>query len=290
MKRISLIDCPGVVQACNTDTETDIVLKGVIRIESLKQPEDHIPEVLSRVRDEYIRRTYGIQEWEDHIDFLTQLAKKSGKLHKGAEPDLHTVSKMVLHDFSRGKIPYFSPPPEVELPIEHSAPAKQAIPGVQQIFSKIRVESKFIQEDMKGAEPTEDDATETATQVEQVEETQECPDWDDIYKEVEADDITQVPAPIIEGEFDSDASATLVDDDLSSSEEVEKITQKQIVEEVEGRKKEPRMKTNNKKKAGVHYYETANVKNKNRSKTQQNKHEKLNDPKRLDRKMKGGGK
>jgi nuclear GTP-binding protein len=82
MRRIFLIDCPGVVQASANDSETELILKGVIRVENIKSPEDNIPTVLERVRKEYIQRTYGIAEWEDHVDFLNQLAKKYGKLHK----------------------------------------------------------------------------------------------------------------------------------------------------------------------------------------------------------------
>merc|ERR1711868_200812 len=40
-----------------------------------------------------------------------QLAKKSGRLGKGGEPDLNAVSKVVLNDWTRGKLPFFTPPP-----------------------------------------------------------------------------------------------------------------------------------------------------------------------------------
>lgn len=33
---------------------------------------------------------------------------------QGGEPDLTTVAKMVLHDWQRGKLPFFVPPPRVE--------------------------------------------------------------------------------------------------------------------------------------------------------------------------------
>ena len=35
MKRIFLIDCPGVVYSKTDDSETDAVLKGVVRVENL---------------------------------------------------------------------------------------------------------------------------------------------------------------------------------------------------------------------------------------------------------------
>jgi nuclear GTP-binding protein len=110
MRRIFLIDCPGVVYDTG-DTETDIVLKGVVRVENLPTPADYIPRVMEKVRPLYLQRTYEIASWTDPIDFLTKLAIRSGKLLRGGEPDVDTVAKMVLYDWQRGKVPWFSPPP-----------------------------------------------------------------------------------------------------------------------------------------------------------------------------------
>ncbi|KQK21675.1 nuclear/nucleolar GTPase 2 [Brachypodium distachyon] len=110
-KRIFLIDCPGVVYQ-NNDSETDVVLKGVVRVTNLDDASEHIGEVLRRVKKEHLQRAYKIQDWADDNDFLVQLSKMSGKLLKGGEPDLTTAAKMVLHDWQRGKIPFFVPPPQ----------------------------------------------------------------------------------------------------------------------------------------------------------------------------------
>jgi nuclear GTP-binding protein len=111
MKRIFLIDCPGIVPVSTEDSETEIVLKGVVRVENIKNPEDHIPALLERVKPEYLSKTYEIDFWENSLDFLTQLAMKSGKLLKGGDADIPTIAKMVLHDWIRGRIPFFVPPP-----------------------------------------------------------------------------------------------------------------------------------------------------------------------------------
>ncbi|KAF9908402.1 GTPase required for pre-60S ribosomal subunit nuclear export and maturation [Linnemannia zychae] len=158
MKRIYLIDCPGVVHPSTTDTETDIVLKGVVRVENIKQPDDYIPALLERVRPEYIQRTYELDHWEDSVDFLTQLAKRTGKLIKGGEADLGSVAKMVLNDWLRGKIPYYTAPPEGDKPGEtlfegeEEPPVHNSIdpslPNVEQIFSKIPVVQKFMADDL----------------------------------------------------------------------------------------------------------------------------------------------
>ncbi|KAJ9182879.1 hypothetical protein P3X46_006824 [Hevea brasiliensis] len=112
-KRIFLIDCPGVVYQ-NSDSETDIVLKGVVRVTNLHDAAEHIGEVLKRVKKEHRERAYKIKEWDDENDFLVQLCKLTGKLLKGGEPDLMTAAKMVLHDWQRGRIAFFVPPPWLE--------------------------------------------------------------------------------------------------------------------------------------------------------------------------------
>ncbi|XP_022717084.1 nuclear/nucleolar GTPase 2-like [Durio zibethinus] len=112
-KRIYLIDCPGVVYQ-NSDSETDIVLKGVVRVTNLEDAAEHIGEVLKRVKKEHLKRAYKIKDWEDENDFLVQLCQSTGKLLKGGEPDLTTGAKMILHDWQRGRIPFFVPPPRQE--------------------------------------------------------------------------------------------------------------------------------------------------------------------------------
>jgi nuclear GTP-binding protein len=52
-----------------------------------------------------------IKGYTNHIEFLELLARKAGRLLHGGEPDVDGVAKMVLNDFLRGKIPWFTPPP-----------------------------------------------------------------------------------------------------------------------------------------------------------------------------------
>uniref|UniRef100_A0A2M4A8A8 Nucleolar GTP-binding protein 2 n=1 Tax=Anopheles triannulatus TaxID=58253 RepID=A0A2M4A8A8_9DIPT len=115
MKRIFLIDCPGVVYP-TAETDTEKVLKAVVRVELINNPEDYIEEVLKRIRKEYVVKTYGVSEWTDHIDFLEQIARKTGKLLKKGEPDVQTVSKMILNDWQRGRLPFYVAPEGFEVP------------------------------------------------------------------------------------------------------------------------------------------------------------------------------
>ena len=108
MKRIYLIDCPGVVPPSTQDTPTDLVLRGVVRVEKVDNPEQYISAVLNKVKKHHMEKTYDLRGWNDSTSFLELLARKGGRLLRGGEPDLDGVAKMVLNDFMRGKIPWFT--------------------------------------------------------------------------------------------------------------------------------------------------------------------------------------
>uniref|UniRef100_A0A0K3CET4 Nucleolar GTP-binding protein 2 n=2 Tax=Rhodotorula toruloides TaxID=5286 RepID=A0A0K3CET4_RHOTO len=174
MRRIYLIDCPGIVPPSARDTESQKVLKGIVRVEHLSDPASHIQFLLDRVRKEYLVRTYGVQEWTGAEDFLTQLARKGGKLLKGGEADYRTVATMVINDWIRGKIPFYVPPPEAPAPSSStskslkpsklSGPSSSAtmfksqlddegntvrkVPGVQQPLHQIVHSTKFLPDDI----------------------------------------------------------------------------------------------------------------------------------------------
>lgn len=155
MRRIYLIDCPGVVYP-SAETDSEKVLKGVVRVELINNPEDYIEEVLQRVRKEYIQKTYKIQEWTSHEDFLEKMAFRSGKLLKKGEPDIHIVARMVLNDWQRGKLPFYVPPPGFEEPlpkIDEIKEPKESKIEVNQDFSKIKVGLEYEGEDLKDLEP-----------------------------------------------------------------------------------------------------------------------------------------
>jgi len=119
-KKIFLIDCPGIVPPTDKDFAADSakVLKGVVRAERIEFPSNYIPEVLTRVKHKYLLERYKLpsdtEPWEDHEEFLKVLAIKMGKLRKGGEPDVEIVARMILYDWQRGRLPFFTPPPAKE--------------------------------------------------------------------------------------------------------------------------------------------------------------------------------
>lgn len=113
MKGIYLIDCPGVVHPQN-ETDTELVLKNVVRIENIQEPESHVGDILERVDGNFVKKHYKVTDWEDSVDFLEQIARRMGKLLKGGQPDINTTARMVLNDWQRGRLPYFVKPPKYE--------------------------------------------------------------------------------------------------------------------------------------------------------------------------------
>ncbi|KAI3466126.1 hypothetical protein Pfo_022789 [Paulownia fortunei] len=98
----------------NSDTETDIVLKGVVRVTNSQDAAKHVGEVLKRMKKKHLKTAFKISDWEGENDFLVKLCKSTGKLLKIGEPDFMTAAKVILHDWQKGKIPFFVPPPKQE--------------------------------------------------------------------------------------------------------------------------------------------------------------------------------
>ena len=93
-----------------------------------KRQEQYIPGILKRCKRQHLERTYEISGWKDSVDFIEMIARKQGRLLKGGEPDESGVSKQILNDFNRGKIPWFVPPPEKDK-IEEKEPGDKKRPA-----------------------------------------------------------------------------------------------------------------------------------------------------------------
>ena len=285
MRRIYLIDCPGVVHPSG-DTDTDIVLKGIVRVENVKDPEDHIPTVLERVKTEYLVKTYKISDWVDTDDFLKKMAERMGKLLKGGEPDTNTVAKMVLNDWQRGRLPYFVKPPvpegrETNDFINKKPKTREQIkanndskvesnetteepkgPHIRQDLSKVEVELEFSGEDIQTLDNENNDLFESDD--EELDESEEESDVNEVNEEMDetissCEDMNRSKDEIREqNETKITKSKTKRKRNESNcSKESPKLSSKQR------RKLERDAKP---KKVGVHFYPTANVKNKNRDK------------------------
>ena len=216
-KRIYLIDCPGIVPTSAKDSQTSTVLKGVVRVEALPTPSEHIPALMERVKPVYLSRTYGVplpdpadptKQWDPET-LLDKLARMKGRLLKGGEPDLEAVSKILLSDWVRGRIPYFVSPPErseeLNAAEEKNAKRKAAFGakgkeksedegrplGVKQNLGSIMQKNTFVADDIRPLDEEDEEAVQdedvdgedgSESQKEDVENAEEEPlAWNDVF-------------------------------------------------------------------------------------------------------------
>ncbi|KAI6133678.1 NGP1NT-domain-containing protein, partial [Pisolithus croceorrhizus] len=278
-KRIYLIDCPGIVPTSAHDSQTSTVLKGVVRVEALQTPSEHIPALMERVKPLYLSRTYGVplpnpdhpsQGW-DAEDFMNALARMKGRLLKGGEPDVDGVAKIMLSDWVRGRIPFFVSPPErpdelneaeakAKLKLKGKEQAEQAgVPSVKQNLKSIVQKNTFLPEDVQPLEnesgsgdvDEEDPEGESDEEITEEQGPSEEPADDD--EQLSWNDVFQEEDPLIRNQKAADDASRSIKGDLSEGKESSGIP-----------KKDPRKKTG--KKKAENFYTTTNVKNKNRKK------------------------
>ncbi|KAF8634916.1 hypothetical protein AX15_000657 [Amanita polypyramis BW_CC] len=203
-RRIYLIDCPGIVPTSAHDSQTATVLKGVVRVEALPTPSEHIPALMQRVKPIYLSRTYGVllpnkdepsQGWNPE-EFLDKLARMKGRLLRHGEPDLDSVAKIILSDWVRGRIPYFVPPPErpEELNAAETKRSKSngktsetsELPRVRQNLGSIMQKNTFLAEDVK---PLDEPAVEDGFVDEEVNDLDEANETDHVAEREEEEEL-----------------------------------------------------------------------------------------------------
>ncbi|VTZ66548.1 nucleolar GTP-binding protein 2, putative [Plasmodium chabaudi chabaudi] len=111
--KIYLIDCPGIVPYDIEDS--DKILRCTMRLEKITNPHYYIDDIFKMVNKSLILNLYKLPDdltFSNSEEFLEILAKKTGKLLKGGEPDIISVSKILINDWIKGKIPYYVNPDE----------------------------------------------------------------------------------------------------------------------------------------------------------------------------------
>ncbi|EAT91611.2 GTP-binding protein [Parastagonospora nodorum] len=214
MKRIYMIDCPGIVPPNQDDTDEDLLLRGSVRVENVEYPAQYIEAVLRRVQPRHLQRTYEIYDYEDGVMFLEQLCRKSGRLLKGGEADIDGAAKMVLNDWIRGKIPWFTPPPYKEG--EENAPVKEGREGRLGEMSKKR--KRDGESATNGSVAATTDTT-GAPQDDAVDEDDDDDDEDDEFGGFSDGDGLELDGD--DSEDESDEGGAPVDDEEESEDDAE---------------------------------------------------------------------
>jgi len=109
---IKLLDCPGIIFDPGLISEADAALRNCIKVEQIEDPILPVEAIVKRCNKEKLSKLYNIGEFEDTISFLNLVAQVRGKILQGGVSDLNGTAKLVIKDWNKGKIPYYTLPPE----------------------------------------------------------------------------------------------------------------------------------------------------------------------------------
>ncbi|KAI0069108.1 hypothetical protein BV25DRAFT_1845130 [Artomyces pyxidatus] len=121
---IKFIDTPGLSwdysKVSNEDPEEarrirtqDILLRNKGRVDKLKDPAPAISHIVSCANTEDLMLFYNLPAYAkgDPSAFLSGVARANGFIKRGGALDLAGASRLVLHDWSTGKLPRYAAPP-----------------------------------------------------------------------------------------------------------------------------------------------------------------------------------
>lgn len=81
----------------------------------MKDPIGPIEDILKKVNKSQLLIQYEIADFSTATEFLINVAMRRGKLGKGGIVDLEASARLVLTDWTSGKIQYFIHPPDDEV-------------------------------------------------------------------------------------------------------------------------------------------------------------------------------
>ncbi|HMF34959.1 MAG TPA: GTPase [Candidatus Lokiarchaeia archaeon] len=105
-----LLDSPGVVPYDEEESELELALKAAIKTSKIQDPETTFEEIYRRSGPEKLKQVYDI-DFTDSADFVEKLGRKRGKLLKGGIVEERAVWLIVIRDWQRNYIPFYTVPP-----------------------------------------------------------------------------------------------------------------------------------------------------------------------------------
>ncbi|KAK9496549.1 hypothetical protein O3M35_013174 [Rhynocoris fuscipes] len=112
--KIKLLDSPGLVFAANSNDspESIVALRNAIKVEALDDPFAPATAILQRANKEQMMEQYQIADYSTPQEFFSLMAKRHGKFKKGGVVDTAAAARALIDDWNRGKIRYYTVPPE----------------------------------------------------------------------------------------------------------------------------------------------------------------------------------
>ncbi|KAF8820786.1 GNL3L/Grn1 GTPase [Cardiosporidium cionae] len=109
--KIKLLDSPGILFDGSAD-DPNMILRNTVKLSNIKDPEKVVDALLERSSSEALMKAFNITHFNTTQEFLVKVAETHGKLGKGGVGDILAAARLVLSDWTAGKLKYYSLPPK----------------------------------------------------------------------------------------------------------------------------------------------------------------------------------
>ncbi|KZW03281.1 P-loop containing nucleoside triphosphate hydrolase protein [Exidia glandulosa HHB12029] len=107
---VKIVDSPGVVF---DDGAGGALLRNVLSVDDIADPVAVVDQIVQRTEAATLQRIYKVPEFTSTLEFLTMISLTSGRLGKGGAPDILAAARVLMRDWNRSKIPFFTLPPKI---------------------------------------------------------------------------------------------------------------------------------------------------------------------------------
>lgn len=110
---VRLLDGPGVVLCADPQSGEENLLRNVVSEELIGDPVSVVEVVARKIGLAQLAKVYQVNELAGSVtELLFLISKARGKVGKGGVPDLEGSARVIIHDWNRGAIPFYSIPPK----------------------------------------------------------------------------------------------------------------------------------------------------------------------------------
>ncbi len=103
--------------------KTNLILRNTLKLDD--DLDEIVQAILEKVEHPQLLELYKIETFKGCEDFLAKVARSAGRLIKGGIPDFKKAAKMVVEDWNKGRIKYFTIPPNVTETVMEVEPLPQ---------------------------------------------------------------------------------------------------------------------------------------------------------------------
>jgi len=111
-KKVKLIDSPGVIMSASGQTAISNVLTNSIKVQSIDDPVSVVESIMEKLDVTELMKIYKIPHYGSVNELLAHVARAQGRLSRGGRPDTNAAARLIIGDWTSGKIKHFSMPPE----------------------------------------------------------------------------------------------------------------------------------------------------------------------------------